>query len=222
VTGPGVPPPPASPIRVVVGDDHPLIREALRRRLAVPEDIDLIGEASSGDELVQLIETLRGQVDVAVVDIHMPPTDGLEATETIRDRFPHLEVLILTGSEDSKAVLDGLRRGAKGYLLKHRDAAQIIEAIRLVARGTVVIDPDLVDSVARGMTADDRHSETLTARELELLQLVAVGRANVEIAATLHVSEGTVKGDLSRIIAKLHASDRTSAVAEAFRRRLIE
>jgi DNA-binding NarL/FixJ family response regulator len=209
-------------VRVVVGDDHPLIREAVRRRLEATPDIEVAAEAASGEEVLALLEGEPG-VDVAILDIHMPPINGLETTAIIRERFPSVEVLILTGSAELLVVLEGLRVGAKGYLLKHRDAESLVNAVRLVSKGNVLIDPELVDAVARHLSRNTKlPEESLTRREIELLQLVAMGRANADIGRTLHLSEGTVKADLSRVVAKLGANDRTSAVAEAFRRRLID
>jgi DNA-binding NarL/FixJ family response regulator len=206
----------------VVGDDHPLIREAVRRRLEATPDIEVAAEAASGEEVLELLEGEPG-VDVAILDIHMPPINGLETTAIVRERFPSVEVLILTGSAELLVVLEGLRVGAKGYLLKHRDAESLVNAVRLVAKGNVLIDPELVDAVAKHLSKNSKlPEESLTRREIELLQLVAMGRGNAEIGRTLHLSEGTVKADLSRVVAKLGANDRTSAVAQAFRRRLIE
>lgn len=211
------------PIRVIVGDDHPMIREAIRRRLTGVPDIVLAGEAANGEEVLALLAGAEDPVHVAILDIHMPPMNGLETAEAIIRTYPGVEILILTGAAESEVVLEGFRRGAKGYLLKHRDARQVIEAVRLVARGTIVIDPDLVDAVVLQMTRTGREPETaLTSRELEVLKLVASGRPNSEIGRALFVSSSTVKADLVQIMQKLEANDRTSAVAEAFRRRLIE
>jgi two-component system response regulator DegU len=199
-----------------------LIREAVRRRLEATPDIEVAAEATSGEEVLELLEH-ESDVDVAILDIHMPPINGLETTAIIRERFPSVEVLILTGSAELLVVLEGLRMGAKGYLLKHRDAESLVNAVRLVAKGNVLIDPELVDAVAKHLSRNSKlPEESLTRREIELLQLVATGRANAEIGRTLHLSEGTVKADLSRVVAKLGANDRTSAVAQAFRRRLID
>jgi DNA-binding NarL/FixJ family response regulator len=209
-------------VRVVVGDDHPLIREAIRRRFQATEDIELVGEAASGEEILELLAKEDGSVDLAILDIHMPPVDGIETTRMIREKHPEVEVLILTGTAELVVVLDGLRMGAKGYVLKHRDAQFLIDAVRLVANGNVMIDPDFVDALAEHLTRSKDPDDSLTRREVELLQLVALGRNNSEAGHTLLVSEGTVKADLHRIMSKLGANDRTSAVAEAFRRRLIE
>ena len=207
-------------MRVVIADDHPLIREAIRRRLEAASDIELAGEAASGEGVLELLTGNDDPIDLAILDIHMAPLSGLETTEIIRQRHPGTEVLLLTGTAEPLVVLDGLRKGAKGYLLKHRDSQQLLNAVRLVAAGTIVIDPDLIEAVAAQMGGG--QAEILTRREIELLQLVALGRTNGEISHTLYLSESSVKLGLTKIMTKLGANDRTSAVAEAFRLRLIE
>jgi DNA-binding NarL/FixJ family response regulator len=207
-------------VRVVVADDHPLIREAIRRRLEAASDIELVGEAASGEGVLELLTGNDVPIDLAILDIQMAPLSGLETTEIIRARHPGTEVLILTGTAEPLVVLDGLRKGAKGYLLKHRDSQQLLNAVRLVAAGTIVIDPDLIEAVAAQMGGGP--AEILTRREIELLQLVALGRTNGEISQTIYLSESSVKLGLTKIMTKLGANDRTSAVAEAFRLRLIE
>jgi DNA-binding NarL/FixJ family response regulator len=170
-------------IKVVIADDHSLVRQGLRRYLDMAEDIDVVGEASNGEEAISLVE--EAQPDIVLLDIRMPGVDGLEA----------------------------------------RDAEHLIQTVRLVAGGNMVIDPQLVVALAEELSQAkerDRKAETLTAREVEVLQLLAFGHTNRDIAEKLFISPDTVKTHLEHIFEKLGASDRTAAVAEALRRRLIE
>jgi DNA-binding NarL/FixJ family response regulator len=210
-------------IRVAIADDHSLVRQGLRRYLDTAEGIEVIGEAANGKELIELIE--RDPPEIALVDIRMPEMDGLEAARQIRDRFPEVGVVILTAYDDRQFVVEAVRAGARGYVLKARDAEHLIQTIRLVAGGNMVIDPQLVVALAEELSQAkerDRRAETLTAREIEVLQLLAFGHTNRDIAERLYISPDTVKTHLEHIFEKLGASDRTAAVAEALRRRLIE
>src|ERR687891_2584292 len=210
-------------IRVAIADDHSLVRQGLRRYLEMADGIEVVGEAANGSELVDMIE--RESPDIALVDIRMPEMDGLEAARRIRDKFPKVGVIMLTAYDDRQFVVEAVRAGAKGYVLKARDADHLIQTIRLVAGGNLVIDPQLVVALADELTQAkerDRKAETLTAREVEVLQLLAFGHTNKDIAEKLYISPDTVKTHLEHIFEKLGASDRTAAVAEALRRRLIE
>lgn len=207
-------------IRIVVADDHALIREAIRRRLQGIPDIEMIGEASNGNEFLELMEQEAGRVDVAIVDIHMPPLNGLETIAMLRARDPHVEVLIFTGRAELLIVLEGLRVGAKGYLLKHRDTQLFTDAIRVVARGDVLIDADFMEPLARFLMRSGRGQEALTPREVDLFQLAGAGRSDAEIAGALAMTEDEVRRELPHLLAKLEANQRTDSLAEAFRRRL--
>jgi NarL family two-component system response regulator LiaR len=210
-------------IRVAIADDHSLVRQGLRRYLDMADGIEVIGEAANGIELVDLIE--RENPDIALVDIRMPEMDGLEAARQIRDKFPKVGVIMLTAYDDRQFVVEAVRSGARGYVLKARDAEHLIQTVRLVAGGNMVIDPQLVVALAEELSQAkerDRRAETLTAREIEVLQLLAFGHTNRDIAERLYISPDTVKTHLEHIFEKLGASDRTAAVAEALRRRLIE
>jgi DNA-binding NarL/FixJ family response regulator len=201
-------------IRVAIADDHSLVRQGLRRYLDMADGIEVVGEASNGKELMELVgET---DPDIALVDIRMPEMDGLEAARDLRDKHPKVGVIMLTAYDDRQFVVEAVRSGARGYVLKARDAEHLIQTVRLVAGGNMVIDPQ---STAKER---DRRAETLTAREIEVLQLLAFGHTNRDIAERLYISPDTVKTHLEHIFEKLGASDRTAAVAEALRRRLIE
>ena len=212
-------------IRVVIADDHSLVRQGLRRYLEMAGDIRVIGEASNGREALALMENGVGEPDVALLDIRMPEMDGLEAARRIRQSHPAVGIVMLTAYDDRQFVVEAVRAGAKGYVLKARDADHLIQTIRLVAGGKMVIDPQLVVALADELTQAkerDRKADTLTPREVEVLQLLAFGHTNRDIADQLFISPDTVKTHLEHIFEKLGASDRTAAVAEALRRRLIE
>jgi DNA-binding NarL/FixJ family response regulator len=210
-------------IKVAIADDHSLVRQGLRRYLDTADDIKVVGEAATGEEALALVE--KASPDIVLLDIRMPEMDGLEAARRVRDRFPEVGVIMLTAYDDRQFVVEAVRAGARGYVLKARDAEHLIQTVRLVAGGNMVIDPQLVVALAEELSTvkeRDRKAETLTAREIEVLQLLAFGHTNRDIAEKLFISPDTVKTHLEHIFEKLGASDRTAAVAEALRRRLIE
>lgn len=213
------------PIKVIIADDHSLVRQGLRRYLEMAGDIEVVGEASNGREVLDLINDGAGQPDIVLLDIRMPEMDGLEAARKIKQSHPGIGVIMLTAYDDRQFVVEAVRSGARGYVLKARDAEHLIQTVRLVAGGNMVIDPQLVVALADELTQAkdrDRKAETLTTREVEILQLLAFGHTNRAIADQLFISPDTVKTHLEHIFEKLGASDRTAAVAEALRRRLIE
>jgi DNA-binding NarL/FixJ family response regulator len=210
-------------IKVVIADDHSLVRQGLRRYLELAGDIEIVGEASTGAEVIAEVE--RQSPDIALLDIRMPDMDGLEAAAKIGGKFPEVGVIMLTAYDDRQLVVDAVRAGARGYVLKARDAEHLTQTVRLVAAGNLVIDPNLVVVLADELSSAkqrDRKSETLTGREIEILQLLSLGHTNRDIAGKLFISPDTVKTHLEHIYQKLGATDRTAAVAEAMRRRLIE
>jgi two-component system response regulator DegU len=212
-------------IKVVIADDHSLVRQGLRRYLEMAGDIQVVGEASNGREVLTMMGDGVGEPDIVLLDIRMPEMDGLEAARRIKQLHPSVGVIMLTAYDDRQFVVEAVRAGARGYVLKARDAEHLIQTVRLVAGGNMVIDPQLVVALADELSQAkdrDRRAETLTAREIEVLQLLALGHTNNDIEEQLFISTDTVKNNLEHIFEKLGASDRTAAVAEALRRRLIE
>src|SRR5688500_15846030 len=212
-------------IKVLIADDHSLARHGLRRYLESAGDIEVVGEASNGVEALALMGNGAGDADVVLLDIRMPEMDGLETARRIHQEHPRVGVVMLTAYDDRQFVVEAVRAGARGYVLKARDAEHLVQTVRLVAGGNMVIDPQLVVALAEELSTAkerDRRAETLTAREIEVLQLLAFGHTNRDIAERLYISPDTVKTHLEHIFEKLGASDRTAAVAEALRRRLIE
>jgi DNA-binding NarL/FixJ family response regulator len=209
-------------IRVVLGDDHTLVRQGLRRSMETDGALQVLGEGATGAEIVRLVRETRP--DIAVLDIRMPEMDGIEACRIITSE-DGTRVVMLTAYDDRHFVVEAVRAGARGYVLKTRDAEHLIQAVRLVADGNMVIDPELVVALAEELSSAkdlDRSAETLTERELEVLQHLSFGYSNREIGGRLFISADTVKTHLEHIYQKLGATDRTAAVAEAMRRRLIE
>ena len=210
-------------IRVLLGDDHTLVRQGLRRFIESSDGIEVLGEASTGADMVRLAEEI--EPDVVVLDIRMPEMDGIEAARQITARLPATRVVMLTAYDDRHFVVEAVRAGAKGYVLKSKDAEHLLQAVRLVHQGHMVIDPELVVALADELAvAKDRDAgaESLTEREVEVLQLLAFGYTNRDIGRRLYISPDTVKTHLEHIYQKLGANDRTAAVAEAFRRSLVE
>ncbi|HEV3475350.1 MAG TPA: response regulator transcription factor [Actinomycetota bacterium] len=210
-------------LRVALGDDHTLVRQGLRRYMENAEGIKVVGEAATGSEILRVVK--ESEPDVVVLDIRMPEMDGLEAAREIRTVAPDTQVVMLTAYDDRHFVVEAVRAGARGYVLKTRDAEHLVQAVRLAAAGNMVIDPQLVVALADELatpTERDRTIFALTQRELEVLQLLAFGYTNRDIGRRLYISADTVKTHLEHIYQKLGANDRTAAVAEAMRRQLIE
>jgi len=205
------------PIRVLIVDDHAVVREGLRSFLELQDGIEVAGEAGDGAEAVDAAERLRP--DVVLMDLVMPEVDGLEAMRRLRERLPRTRVIVLTSYLDDERLLPAIRAGAAGYLLKDAEPQELARAIRTAHRGEALIDPAvaarLVDVLASG-ERDDRYEE-LTPREREVLGLIGRGYSNKRIALELGAAEKTVKNHVSRVLAKLGVSDRTQAALYASR-----
>lgn len=198
-----------SPIRVVVVDDHVIVRNGLAQLLATANEVELIGSASDGREAIVVVEEL--QPDVVLMDLSMPEMDGVEATEVIAERFPNVKVVVLSSFSEHQRVLAALEAGARGYVLKHADPEQIIQAIRAVHVGGAPIDPQVARVLLDVRRSPNASKAALTDREAEVLRLVQSGMANKQIARQLGISERTVKAHLTKTFQTLGVSDRTQA-----------
>lgn len=206
--------PKAKSIRILVADDHPVVREGLVASLNRVEDMSVVAEAGTGAEAVDLFS--KSLPDVSLVDLRMPVMDGVDAIMAMRERDANARIIILTTYEGDEDVYRGLRAGARAYLLKDTGLDELIECIRIVHGGKIYIPPSIGAKLADRMKVPE-----LSARELEVLSLMAGGKSNKEIGATLFVSEGTVKGHVNHILAKLGANGRTEATRIAIKRGLI-
>jgi len=203
-------------IDVLLVDDQTLIRQGIRVLLEIEPDIRVVGQAGDGREAIRQVETLHPQV--VLMDVRMPEMDGLAATRELSARFPEVGVIILTTFEDDETVFEGLRAGARGYLLKDVSSEEMAAAVRKVAAGEALIQSRLTRKVLAefsrlaGSPSKPAMETPLTERELEVLQALAHGLSNREIAAQLIITEGTVKNHVSNLIDKLGVRDRTQAV----------
>jgi len=204
-------------IRLLIVDDHPVVRDGLRGMLENQPDFDVAGEASEGNAAVQLAESL--QPDIVLMDLRMPVMDGVTALREIKIQNPQVQVLVLTTYDSDADILPAIEAGASGYLLKDSSREELFSAIRAAARGETVLAPAVAARLVSRMRAPGE--EQLSSRELEVLQLVAEGESNSEIASHLHISQATVKSHLVHIFGKLGVSDRTAAVTVALRRGIL-
>jgi len=208
-------------IRVLLADDHVLVRQGIRQFLEDEGDIEVIAEANDGAEAIQMIQ--EQQPDIAILDIRMPKVSGVEATRRIKDRFPNVRVLILTAYDDDPYVFALLQAGADGYVLKTASADELVRAVRTVHKGQSALSPEIASKVVQQMTsgkpaAAAEQIESLTERELDVLRLAAQGKTNRAIGNELEISHRTVQGHLASIYGKLGVNSRTEAVTEALRR----
>ena len=209
-------------IRILLVDDQALFREGLQTLLSVHKDLQVVGEASNGQEAVTAVAELAP--DVVLMDLRMPVLNGVAATRQISQTAPNSRVIVLTTFDDDDYIFDGLRAGAVGYLLKDVPSAKLVEAIRAAARGDSFLQPSVAAKVvaefsrmAGGETAVPQQNlvEPLSNRELEILGVLATGASNREIANTLFITEGTVKNHVTNILGKLGVRDRTQAALKA-------
>src|SRR4051794_37833918 len=216
--------PERSSLRVLICDDQAIVREGLALMLDLERDIEVVGLAEDGAEALAL--TLRLAPDLVLMDLKMPGLNGVEATRQIRARAPETRVLVLTTYDADEWVFDAIRAGASGYLLKDTPREELVKAVRGTAQGKSYVDPGvagkLLDQLAGGSGPPSRAiTARLTAREIDVLRLIAAGLSNADIAAQLHLSDGTVRNHVSAILARLDVDDRTQAAILAIRHGLI-
>ena len=204
-------------IRLVIVDDHPVVRDGLRGMLESQPDFEVVGEASDGEAAVRITKTLKPEI--VLMDLRMPEMDGVTALREIKASNPQVQVLVLTTYDSDADILPSIEAGASGYLLKDSSREELYTAIRATARGETVLAPAVAARLVGRMRAP--AEEQLSSRELEVLQLVAEGDSNSEIASRLHISQATVKSHLIHIFGKLGVSDRTAAVTVALRRGIL-
>ncbi len=206
-------------IRVLIADDHAVVRQGLRMFLGLDPEIEVVGEASTGTQALRLAHELGP--DVVLMDLLMPEMDGIEATARIRRELPDTEVIALTSVLEDSSVVGAVRAGAIGYLLKDTEAGELLRAIKAASAGQVQLSPKAAARLMREVRTPEALEE-LTERELEVLRLLAQGQSNKEIAYKLSIGEKTVKTHVSNILAKLNVSSRTQAALYAARMGLVE
>ena len=204
-------------VRVLIVDDHPVVRTGLRGMLEGEPSLEVIGEASDGEEAVELTERLSP--NVVLMDLRMPGVGGVEATARIKERIPDAHVLVLTTYDSSADILRAIEAGATGYLLKDAPREELFRAVRAAAQDKPVLAPEVAAHLMERVRWPSE--ETLSSREVEVLELVAQGKSNRDIAGELWISEATVKSHLLHIYDKLGTADRASAVAAAMKRGIL-
>lgn len=212
-------------IRVLICDDQAIARHGLQMILSTAPDLQIIGQAQDGQEAVDLVA--QHHPDLVLMDLKMPRMNGVQATRLIRQRFPAVQVLVLTTYDADEWVFDAVRAGANGYLLKDTPPPQLLAAIRNTVEGKTPVDPSIAGKLfssfaKQPMPRTNLLVEELSEREIEVLQLMAEGLTNAEIGAQIHLSEGTVRNYISTILSKLQVKDRTQAVVMAIRYGLID
>ena len=208
------------PIRVLLVDDQALFREGCRTVLSIHAGIEIVGEAANGEEALRRVQALKP--DVVLMDLRMPVLDGVTATRRIHSEHPQSRVIVLTTFDDDEEVFDALRAGAVGYLLKDTPPPRLVEAIEAAARGESFLQPSVAAKVVAEFSrlpprasANESLAEPLSERELDVLRHLTRGQSNKEIAADLHITEGTVKNHMTNVLGKLGALDRLQAALKA-------
>ena len=212
------------PIKVLLVDDHDLLRRGMKTMLESEGLFKVVGEASDGTEVMPLVED--SLPDVVLIDVIMPNKDGIEATREVKDAFPNVGVVVLSGHDDQQFVFDALKAGASGYILKTADLDEVVTTVKSVAAGEGKLDPQLALRVLSEFQNYQREEvaevyQPLTPREKEILQLMSEGLPNKTIASRLSISERTVTTHVANIYSKLHVNNRVSAIQEAMRRRIL-
>lgn len=201
-------------LSILIADDHPVVRDGLRGMLESQPDFEVVGEAADGAQAIQLAEELKPEI--VLMDLRMPQVDGVTAIREIKSSQAETQILVLTTYDSDADILRAIEAGATGYLLKDSSREELYGAIRATARGDTVLAPSVAARLVGQMRAP--AEERLSSRELEVLQLVAEGASNKDIASRLHISQATVKSHLIHIFGKLGVSDRTAAVTVALQR----
>lgn len=210
-------------IKVLIADDHKLVREGLRLMLEGCKDVKIVGEAANGKEAIEL--ALAKKPDVVLMDIEMPLMNGLDATESIKRKMPDCHIFVLTGHKADEYVVEAIRRGASGYALKTLSNEELLDILRRVDKGEAFVQPEATESLLKrmaGFAPDEYAKQELTGREKETLQAMADGLSNKEIAQKFGISLQTVKTHVVRVLRKLQVKDRTEAVAFALRQHLVK
>jgi NarL family two-component system response regulator LiaR len=210
---------PSKPIQVMLVDDHTMVRRGLATFLKVFDDLQLVGEAESGETAIQLCAEV--QPDVILMDMALPRMDGATATRAIRQQFPQVQVIVLTSFKEGELIKKALEAGAIGYLLKDVSADELVEAIRAAHAGRATLSPEAAQALVETTNQPPTPGLTLTEREREVLTLMIEGLNNTQIAGRLTVSPSTIKSHVSSILAKLGVASRTEAVTLALRNRII-
>jgi len=212
---------PVQRMRVLIVDDHPVTRDGLRAALSTSDEIEIVGEATSGEEAVSAVRELHP--DVVFMDVRMPGMTGIEAATDIHESHPETRVILFTVEESRAAVTDAMRAGVSGYLLKDVSAGELVNAARLAVQGKAVIHPTLTQALIEEVQYVERAPDApLSRRELEILQKISFGATTKQVAHDLGISPHTVKTHLERIYEKLGANDRAQAVAIAMRKGLVD
>lgn len=208
-------------IRIVLADDHPIVREGLASVLETQPDFEVVGQANDGAEAVDIVSALKP--DVVLLDLEMPSLDGVQALRAMRAENAQVKALVFTAFDTDERIIGAVQAGARGYLLKGAPREELFGAIRVVAQGGSTLQPVVAAKLMERMTSSPASSlEPLTEREREVLQFMAQGLQNKEIAGRLHISERTVKFHVSAVLAKLGAGNRTEAVRMAVQHGLIQ
>lgn len=205
-------------IRVLIADDQTITRSGIRSLLAAQEEVEIVGEAQNGEEAFGLAAST--QPDVILMDLRMPGVNGIDATRRIHRTFPHIGIIVLTVFEDDTSVFPAIRAGARGYLLKNTEQEELLRAIHTVANGGAIFSPGIAQKVLGYLHSPPQDMpeqlfDELTSREREILELIAQGKTNAEIASLLNLSPKTVSNNISNVLLKVHATDRAKLMLMA-------
>ena len=210
----------ANPIRIILVDDHSLVRKGLSMVLAVYDDFKVVGEANDGEEAVRLCEGL--QPNVVLMDLLMPKMDGVNATKIIKERWPQIQIIALTSFDEKEYVEGALKAGASGYLLKNVSAEELVSAIQRAAIGQPSLSPEAAQVLIQKVTKPEKNDPNLTEREKKILELMVEGLSNNEIAERLVIGQATVKFHVGNVLSKLDVNSRTEAVILAMKQHLVK